>query len=307
MKPSRKTGEVPGRPGSAPRCGAFHALAFMQLRGPMATALFYTVVFKGGEMQNRKTRFSVSRTFRMACAAALVVATGGAHAAGVPSMGTWQDTLQGRDLDGDLSNGYEAYYDTALNITWLADAAYAKTSGYQPEYEGRLTWTEANAWAGSLNVHGVTGWRLPAAPPVNGVSYVEDFSFDGSTDLGYNLKSPSNELGHMFYVTLGNRGLVGPTGFVQTRAGLINTGPFFNLPEDEIWTGGIYSHPDGADFAWYFLPSYGLQELASLYYGGTAWLVRTGDVVSAVPEPSAAWLMAGGLIVLLANRFKRSA
>lgn len=34
-------------------------------------------------------------------------------------------------------------YDSVQNITWLADANYAKTSGYDDD--GRMTWGEANA------------------------------------------------------------------------------------------------------------------------------------------------------------------
>lgn len=40
------------------------------------------------------------------------------------AAGTWQTTLQGRDLDGNATT-FEAYYDTVLDITWLADANYA--------------------------------------------------------------------------------------------------------------------------------------------------------------------------------------
>ena len=43
------------------------------------------------------------------------------HAIGVTGQGTWETTLQARDLDGNLSTA-EAYYDTDLDITWLADA-----------------------------------------------------------------------------------------------------------------------------------------------------------------------------------------
>ena len=36
-----------------------------------------------------------------------------------------------------------AVYDTDLNITWLADADYAKTSGY--DADGLLSWPDAKA------------------------------------------------------------------------------------------------------------------------------------------------------------------
>lgn len=241
---------------------------------------------------------TAGNTVRCAVAGALAAASMAVGAAGVTGMGTWQDTLQGRDLDGDLSNGYEAYYDTVLQITWLADAGYAMTSGYQPEYDGRLSWDDAVDWVESLSVYGVSGWRLPAAPPVNGVSYDESFSFDGSTDVGYNINSTSNELGHMFYVTLGNRGWFRPNGQAQGWAGLINTGPFANLPSDEgIWTGASYLE-SGSSMAWYFAPSYGYQESAPMESGMTAWAVKTGDVISPVPESSTWLMMTMGLLVI---------
>src|SRR3989304_3890046 len=45
-----------------------------------------------------------------------------AHAGSVTGQGSWETTLQARDLDGNTST-IEAYYDTVLHITWLPDAA----------------------------------------------------------------------------------------------------------------------------------------------------------------------------------------
>src|SRR3989304_736892 len=90
---------------------------------------------------------------RWAATALFVVALGAstlANAAAVNGQGTWETTLQGRDLDGNLST-FEAYYDTALLITWLANANYAGTA---------MTWANANTWASGLNINGYTGWRL---------------------------------------------------------------------------------------------------------------------------------------------------
>lgn len=39
-----------------------------------------------------------------------------AQAAPIPGQGTWETTLQGRDLDGNFGS-FEAYYDTVLDIT----------------------------------------------------------------------------------------------------------------------------------------------------------------------------------------------
>ena len=140
----------------------------------------------------------------LTCLAGLV-ATPHALAVAVAGQGTWQTTLQARDLDGNLSNGAEAYYDTALNITWLADAFQARTSGYQARpYYGAgdsLVWELAVEWADNLVLYGINDWRLPRA---------FDTGTPGCANLlqggecGSNVDPASSELAHMFHVTLGN-------------------------------------------------------------------------------------------------------
>ncbi|MCP3670651.1 MAG: DUF1566 domain-containing protein [Gammaproteobacteria bacterium] len=84
----------------------------------------------------------------------------------------------------DRGNGM--IYDDVLDITWLQDANYAQTSGYYAD--GRMTWADANTWAGQLSYGGYDDWRLASAgnAPVS----------------GYNVTT--GELGHMFYNNLGN-------------------------------------------------------------------------------------------------------
>ncbi|MBL8500649.1 MAG: hypothetical protein JNL77_08740 [Nitrosomonas sp.] len=50
---------------------------------------------------------------------------------------------------------------TDIDITWLADADYAKTSGY--DADGVMNWPDAKAWVAGLSIGGITGWRLPTA------------------------------------------------------------------------------------------------------------------------------------------------
>src|SRR3972149_4947029 len=123
---------------------------------------------------------------RRAATALFVVASGVstlAHAASVSGQGTWQTTLQARDLDGNLSTA-EAYYDTSLNITWLANANYAGDA---------MNWASANAWAASLNFNGITGWRLPTVTDTDGPDADAlgndgcNYSYAGGTDCGYNV------------------------------------------------------------------------------------------------------------------------
>ena len=59
-----------------------------------------------------------------------------------------------------------AVYDQDRNITWLANANYAQTSGY--DADGRMTWQTAKTWAEGLNIGGFTGWRLPTALNADG-------------------------------------------------------------------------------------------------------------------------------------------
>ena len=42
-----------------------------------------------------------------------------AQAGPVPGQGTWEATLQARDLDGNAANGVETFHDTVLKVTWL--------------------------------------------------------------------------------------------------------------------------------------------------------------------------------------------
>jgi hypothetical protein len=84
-------------------------------------------------------------------------------------------------------------YDDVLNVTWLQDANYAYTSGYDDD--GDMSWSQAMEWVAGLeyfdSVRNITwdDWRLPKALPVNPPDYNFEFSYDGSTDEGYNITS----------------------------------------------------------------------------------------------------------------------
>ena len=60
--------------------------------------------------------------------------------------------------------GGQVVNDTDLNITWLADANYANTSGYSSAFGGLMNWSQAQVWIASLNAAnhlGYNDWRLP--------------------------------------------------------------------------------------------------------------------------------------------------
>lgn len=219
--------------------------------------------------------------------------------------------LEGRDLDGNLAT-FEAYYDTVLDITWLGDANYAKTSGYDAD---GMTWDEATVWAANLSfydaVNNITydNWRLPAAGPVNGISFIPFASFDGSTDFSYNITSPHNEMAHLYYVTLGNPGNYTPTGTYigcaddSNHTCFDNTGPFVNFADGGFWSGTEYQ-PDIQ--SWTFVFRYGSTFAALETTQLSAVAVSPGDVgnVAAVPEAETyALLLAGlGLVGFVARR-----
>jgi len=103
-------------------------------------------------------------------------------------------------------------YDDVLDVTWLQDANYAKTSGYNAD--GLMTWSEAQAWAGGLSYYDsvrdvvLDDWILPTTPgTING---------------------PLNEgdLGHLYF----EEGVTPAT-----------PGPFVNLQAGKYWTDTPYS------------------------------------------------------------------
>lgn len=229
-----------------------------------------------------------------------------AHAVAVSGQGTWESTLQGRDLDGDLSNGFEAYYDTALDLTWLADANLVKTSG--ADSDGRLDWMGANAWWGAnLNVHGITGWRLPTVTD-NFDRGCSSLSFGGGDGItcGYNVDTKLSEMAHLFYVTLGNRAYYAPgaknaLGPFQDEWGLKNTGPFENI-QTTYWSSSCQYF--GVGCYWFDFSS-GMQYFSTYRFGSFhSWAVRSGDV-SAVPEVSMHLLALSGIFAALLMRGKR--
>jgi hypothetical protein len=227
------------------------------------------------------------------------------HAASVSGQGTWETTLQARDLDGNPLT-IEAYYDTALNITWLADANYAG---------GPMDWATAIGWAAGLNINNITGWRLPNADPIDGTTANDtNTSFIGTEDWGTNVSAPgsayagntANEMAHMFYNTLGDTSTCGlSTSTVSTCGapeigwGLANSGPFSNLQPDFYWSANATDILGGGR-AWCFHFNDGgtcPDDVGNSYY---AWAVHSGDVgTAAVPLPAGVWLFGSGLFGLI--------
>ena len=187
-----------------------------------------------------------------------------------------------------------AYYDTETDLTWLADANYAMTSGYSTY--GDMNWSDANTWATGLEVSGITGWRLPGTVDVgnDGATYSNIYQ---GVDFGYNITSHS-ELSNMFYNVLGNTAYYDTNGNgPQTNFGLVNTGPFSNIQSGQYWSSTELAGYEEFS-AWYFFMHAGNQYHDTKSYNFFAWAVHDGDV-SAVPVPAAVWLFASGLIGLI--------
>lgn len=234
------------------------------------------------------------------------------HAAPITGQGTWETTLLARDLDGN-ANTVEAYYDTVLDITWLADANGSNNTdpGF---YYGLTTWDSAMAWAANLNVGGITGWRLPVTNPIDGTTADDaSFSYTGSEDLGYSVSAPgtafagstASEMAHLYYNTLGNVAICDPTTSTTTcennpEFSQPNTGLFSNFGQGDYWSATTYAIglPDNA---WRFDMFYGNQSVSTKSGpNNRAWAVHDGDIgVAVVPLPGAAWLFASGAAGLL--------
>lgn len=188
-------------------------------------------------------------------------------------------------------------YDDALNVTWLQDANYAKTSGH--DADGLMTWQDAMAWVADLSVYDAArdttydDWRLP----------VSDFCFNyaGCTD---------SEMGHLYYLDLGG---VAYVELATTHND--NYYLFQNIqnPFDAAhWSSTVASTYPSLT-VWAFDMDNGVQSkngvIGPMGEQGYAyaWAIRDGDV-AAVPEPEAyAMMLAGiGLVGFAAGRRKLS-
>lgn len=185
----------------------------------------------------------------------------------------------------DRGNGM--IYDDTLNITWLADWNYAKTSGF--DADGRIaSWATANTWANNLVYGGFDDWRLPTA-----------LNPDGSGPCaGYSCRR--SEMGHMFFKNWE------ASAFNSFNSGTnaANLALFTNVQSFDYWSGTEQTPGTGA--AWGFSTSDGGQFYSDDTNAWYAVAVRPGDVVAAVPEPQTYALMLMGLGAVLLARKKRT-
>ena len=244
---------------------------------------------------------------------AFLTARPAVYAAPVPGQGTWQTTLQARDLNGDTVT--DAFYDTVLNITWLRNA----------NINGGMYRNQAITWAANLTFGGFSDWRLPTmvdtGTPGAFFSATNPGTYAGGTDYGYNVQTSSttgnvttvfSEMASLYYDTLGNKGYC-PPGSADCNAlsgqpgyGLANTGDFIDLRSYFYWTGLEYSPNSLTEWIFSFID--GEQNVVST--GSVpffAMAVRPGDVTAAsVPEPGTFALAAVALVGLGVLRQRRA-
>jgi hypothetical protein len=206
-----------------------------------------------------------------------------------------------------IDRGNGMIYDSDQDITWLQDASYIQTSGYQTG--AKATYANATAWADQLSYGGHDDWRLPSLNVMDAGNLCE--AFDGSCDRGYG--TTNGELGHLFYTSLANPGYYESDGtaidpipvtdfsFIDGESG--ETVSFLNVGGSGggtlTWYSDLYTDSDtGATTGWSLNMKKGAQSSGNqLHYSRLAWAVADGDV-SVVPIPAAVWLFGSGLGLL---------
>ena len=175
-----------------------------------------------------------------------------------------------------VDNGDNLFYDTDLDITW-----------YVQSNRTGMSWADAKSWAENLVIGGVTGWRLPSALNT------------GGSGPCYGYGCTNSEMGHLFYVELGNSG-----GFPPSEP--INTGPFTDIGLYDLYWSDTESveYPDEAWVFWF----YDGKQYMNLKTHGSAYALAVHEGNIHTPIPGAVFLLGSGLagIAAMRNRLKRT-
>lgn len=189
-------------------------------------------------------------------------------------------------------------YDTENDITWLMNANYAETIGYDDllygsNTGGKLTWYDAVEWVSNLTIYDTknnivwSNFRLP--------------TYDGTYGSNYYGIYEGSEFYNLYYLELGN--------VLDYIEGMEKQGPFINIAEQAYWTG--VTNPENSGYANIFAMNWGHHTFDNKLEVKYVWPVMDGDVAGqaglqpiAVPVPSAAILgcLGAGLIGWLRRR-----
>jgi hypothetical protein len=174
---------------------------------------------------------------------------------------------------------YNLIYEEKQGLIWL-------------DYSNRGNrWDQQVAWAVGLNEQGVLScqfnsginvswdgeWRLPATR-----DGARTYGYDGASTAGFNITT--SEMGHLYYVSLGNKGYYDTDGipgdgwYPESEWGFHNVGPFDNLMNDMYWSGTEYAinPPHAWSFNFPFGDQGNIAFKCSYPYMGIA--VRSGKV-----------------------------
>jgi hypothetical protein len=107
-----------------------------------------------------------------------------------------------------IDRGGGMIYSTDMNVTWLQDAKYARTSGY--DADGLMNWYDAMQWAQNLSYGGYDDWRLP--------TYLNEYEYQREN------ATLEHEMAYLVFIELGSDG-ASPHDF----------GPFINVMDGDSW------------------------------------------------------------------------
>ena len=209
-----------------------------------------------------------------------------------------------------IDRGGGLLYDDVLDVTWLQDANYAKTSGF--DADGKMSTVQAEIWITGLSYYDSVrdttydDWRLAGSTSTEVPFHYGWWSATGDDTP---TQGPHTELSYMYYENLGLKGYNSNFGSWDTDFGVHGDSTFGgqndvglvkNLQGEEYWLGDEYGISLTGAANWTFNMNTGNHYTNRGSYLLYAWAVRDGDVAaSVVPVPAALWLFGSGLLGLI--------